>query len=336
MMSKAVEYACNALTEVMGAVSGERLIVVCDDEREEVGWAFAQAGLKTELYTRLIVLKTEPAAFRRELPPSLVESLVSGKPDLTINCLRGPAEETPFRIKLIDLQTRNKTTRLGHGPGITMNMLTEGALALSREEYREMDERADRIVASAEDAREILLSTPRGTELKLSIAGRGFFKDTTITRDKWGNLPTGEVMVGPVENSLEGRLVCDAAIGGISLVEKPLEIHCEHGRAARIKCTDERTLAKVKEALSTDKMASIVGEMAIGLNPKARLVKEFLEAEKTLRTAHIAFGRNIDYPTGGKNNSANHMDFLMREPSVAAVFQDGRKLNLVADGEIVV
>jgi len=217
-----------------------------------------------------------------------------------------------------------------------MDMLTQEALVLSREEYRAMNEQADRIVAAAEGAREILLSTPGGTELKLSIAGRGFFKDTTITRDKWGNLPTGEVAVGPVETSLKGKLICDAAIGGIGLVGKPLEIRCEHGRAARVECTDERTLAKVKEALSTDRMASVVGEMAIGLNPKARLMEEFLEAEKTLRTAHIAFWRNIDYPTGGKNNSANHMDFLMRESSVTAVFQDRRKLDLVADGKIVV
>jgi len=78
MISKAVEHACNALTEVMAAVPGAKLIVICDDEREEIGWAFAQAGLKTELYTRLIVLKTEPTAFRRELPPFLRESLVSG------------------------------------------------------------------------------------------------------------------------------------------------------------------------------------------------------------------------------------------------------------------
>ncbi len=336
MISGAVEHACNALSEVMAATSGEKLIVICDDEREGVGWTFAEAGLKTELYTRLLVLKTEPTTFRRELPQFLVESLVAGKPDLAINCLRGPAEETPFRIRLIDLQTRNKAMRLGHGPGITLDMLTAGALALSREEHREMDERADRIIAASEDAREILLSTSAGTELKLSMAGRGFFKDTTITRDKWGNLPTGEVAVGPVENSLEGKLVCDVAVGGVGLLKKPLTIQCERGKAMSVECADEKALARVREALSTDRMASVVGEMAIGLNPKARPVEEFLETEKMLHTAHIAFGRNIDYPTGGKNSSANHMDFLMREPNVVAVFQDGRRLNLVVDGEIVV
>ena len=83
-------------------------------------------------------------------------------------------------------------------------------------------------------------------------------------------------------------------------------------------------------------MASVVGEMAIGVNPKARLVEEFLEAEKTLHTAHIAFGRNSDYPPGGKNNSTNHLGFLMKEPSITAIFSDGRKLDIMLDGKIVV
>jgi len=336
MTSRAVEYACNALTEVMSAVPGEKLIVVCDDLKEKVGWTFAQAGLKVGLYARIITLKTEPKSFRREPPPFLVESLVSGGPELAINCLRGSAEETPFRVRLIALQTRNKTTRLGHGPGITMDMLTEGALALSVGEYREMNGRADRIIAATEGAQDVVLSTPEGTDLKMSMRGRGFFKDTTITGDKWGNLPTGEATTGPVENSLEGTLVCDVAVGGIGLIEKPLKIHCEHGRAVKIEGEDEKVSARIKEALSTDDMASMVGEMAIGLNPKARVVEEFLEAEKVLSTAHIAFGRNIDYPTGGKNNSANHMDFLMNRPNVTVFFQDSRELDLLVDGEIAV
>jgi leucyl aminopeptidase (aminopeptidase T) len=82
-------------------------------------------------------------------------------------------------------------------------------------------------------------------------------------------------------------------------------------------------------------MASVVGEMAIGLNPKARIVDEFVETEKVYGTAHIAFGRNIDYPTGGANDSANHLDFLMSEPTIVAVFPD-EKRELVRDGRVII
>lgn len=332
---KAITYACNALKEVMDAYSGERLLVVCDDVRREVGLIFAEAGLELGLYTRIITLKTNPKEFRRELPEFLREALVLNKPNLAINCLRGPAEETPFRIKLIHLETKDKDLRLGHGPGITLDMLTEGALALSGEEYREMSLKADGIIASTEGAQGIRMTTPNGTDVRLSIRGRGFFKDMTITREKWGNLPTGEVTVGPVENSLEGKIACDLAIGGIGPIKRPLTIICEHGEATEVEGEDSGLIAKVKKSLSIDRMASIVGEMAVGLNPKARIVQEFLEAEKVSGTAHIAFGSNIDYPTGGKNNSANHMDFLMDRPTVMVVFTDGRELEIVVDGKIV-
>ena len=39
-------------------------------------------------------------------------------------------------------------------------------------------------------------------------------------------------------------------------------------------------------------------------------------------TVHIAFGDNTDMP-GGKNNSANHMDFMMGKPTVKAITEDG-------------
>jgi leucyl aminopeptidase (aminopeptidase T) len=216
-----------------------------------------------------------------------------------------------------------------------MDMLRKGALTLSVEEYRAMNSMADRVIALTEGAKEITVTTPKGTNLRLSIEGRGFFTDTTISVDKWGNLPTGEIVVGPVENSLEGELVCDLAIGGIGLIKNPVTILCKQGEVVEIEGEDEAVVASVKKALSTDKLASTVGEMALGLNPKARILQEFLEAEKVSGTAHIAFGRNIDYPTGGKNDSTNHMDFLMDKPTVTAVFPDKRQIEIVVDGKNV-
>jgi len=329
----AVRYAGNALKGVMKASAGERLLVVSDDVRLDVGKCFAYAGVETGLLTRLLTLQTEKNVTRRDLP-EVVKEAIGSHPDLVVNCLRGPADETPFRIKIIHLETKDKNRRLGHCPGITLDMLTEGALALSLDEHERMNREADRIIAATEGAEVITISSPAGTRLSLSIKGRGFFKDTTITNAKWGNLPTGEVTVGPIENSLGGILVCDAAVGGIGSISKLLTIECHDGRAVSIRGDEKRVVGAVERTLGTDKMASMVGEMAIGLNPKARIVHEFLETEKVWGTAHVAFGRNTDFPTGGKNNSANHMDFLINKPTVEAVFPSGESRRLVSEGRI--
>jgi leucyl aminopeptidase (aminopeptidase T) len=150
----------------------------------------------------------------------------------------------------------------------------------------------------------------------------------------WGNLPPGEVTIGPIENSLDGQIVCDVAIGGIGLIDQKLIISCQNGRAMDIKSKNE-IVEKVKRAFSRDEMAQIIGEFALGINRKARLSAEFLECEKTYGTAHVAFGRNVDYPTRGQNTSANHMDFLMSVPSITAI-SDSRELEIVKDGKIII
>jgi len=335
MEEAAVRHAGNALGSVMEASAGEKLLVISDDVRLEVGRCFAYAGVETGLLTRLLTLQTGRDVVRSDLP-EVVREVIAGRPDLVVNCLRGPAEETPFRIKLLHLETRDKSCRLGHCPGITLDMLTEGALALSLDEHEKMNGDADRIIAATDGAEVVRIASPAGTSLSLSIKGRGFFKDTTITNEKWGNLPTGEVTVGPVENGLEGVLVCDIAIGGLGPISKPITIECIHGRAVSIRGDEERVVRAVERALSLDEMAGVVGEMAIGLNPKARIVREFLEAEKVWGTAHIAFGRNTDFPTGGRNSSSNHMDFLINRPTVEVAFPKGRSEKLVVDGKIVV
>jgi leucyl aminopeptidase (aminopeptidase T) len=74
-----------------------------------------------------------------------------------------------------------------------------------------------------------------------------------------------------------------------------------------------------------------VGEFAFGINPKARFVEEFLEAEKLLGTIHIAFGNNSDFP-GGNNPSKNHLDLLMSKPAVKVFNKDGSSMDVLVDG----
>ena len=146
--------AANALESVLEARAGESILIISDDIRTDVAQAFADGALNLGLWTRMIVLETEKDVFRKEPPRLLVEIFNSpNPPDIYINILRGSAEETPFRIQVIKLETRKGRSRLGHCPGITMDMLTEGALSLSREENAKMQEDARSLLAVLQDIR---------------------------------------------------------------------------------------------------------------------------------------------------------------------------------------
>ncbi len=329
--------AANALETVLEARPGESVLIVCDDVRREVGEVFARGAMSLGLWTRMVVLKTSEDEYRTKVPPELLEMINSPhQPDIFINILRGPAQETPFRIKIIDLETRKGRSRLGHCPGITMDMLTEGALSLTREETKEMQERAKNLLALLQDVEAVHVTAPGGSDFTLSVKGRTWFTDTAIDWKtmKWMNLPTGEVLVGPVETSMNGVLVSDLAAGGIGPLKAPITIRVENGMVVDVQSDDEEALKIVRETQATDKMAKFVGEFAFGLNPRARLVDEFLESEK-VSAIHVAFGNNRDYPGVTANNSATHQDFLVSRPTVEVTYADGRTRVVMRNGELL-
>ncbi len=335
----AITAAANAIESVLEARQGESILIISDDVRKEVARAFAEGALKLGLWTRMLVLETEKNLYREEVPKHLVEIInAPNPPDIYINILRGIAEETPFRIKIIELETRKNRARLGHCPGITMDMLTEGALSLSREENASMQDSARALLSVLQDVSSVHVTSPSGSDFTLSVKGRTWFSDTFINwKDmKWMNLPTGEVLVGPVENSMEGKLVCDLAVGGIGPIAKPVMIETKGGAVVKVECEDKDALRVIEETQATDKMAKHVGEFAFGLNPKARLVQEFLESEKVGSAIHVAFGNNMDYPGVVANNSATHQDFLVDRPTVIITYSNGKTLKVMEDGKIIV
>jgi aminopeptidase len=327
--------AANALEAVLEARPGESILIVTDDVRHEVAQAFAEGALELGLWTRMVVLKTQKEAYRTDIPSHLVEMInAPNQPDIFINTLRGNAQETPFRISIIKLQTRKGQSRLGHCPGITMDMLTEGALSLTKEENADMQKYAKGLLAILQDVESVHVTSPSGSDFTLNVKARTWFTDTAINWKtmKWMNLPTGEVLIGPVETGMQGNVVCDLAVGGIGPLKKPVTIEVKDGRVMKIASDDSKALEIIKEAQAVDDMAKHIGEFAFGLNPRARIVQEFLESEKVGNTIHIAFGNNMDYPGVVANNSANHQDFLIDKPTVTVTYADGRERVVMKDG----
>lgn len=325
--------AKSALTYVLEARRGERLTIICDAALRPVGDAFSAAGLDLGLWTRMLVLP-ETDAPRREIPAEIESAVIENRSDIFINLLKGGADETPFRIAITKLEKRRRV-RLGHCPGIKLDMLTDGALALNEEDYRELQGRAEGLMSALQGATAVRIQNPDGTDLRFSVEGRAFFTDTKLdwATLKWMNLPVGEVIVGPVENSAEGRLVCASAVGGLGPVRDAITLEISGGAVKKISCKDAAVKAAIEKVQATDGWARKIGEFAFGLNPKARLIPEFLETEKMGGTVHVAFGNNSDYP-GGRNLSKTHQDFLMARPTITVEFGANRQI-MMKDGKFI-
>ncbi len=272
--------AKSALERVLEASEGERILIICDEEKQDIGQAFAKGALSLGLWTRFVVLKKQKKV-RTSIPKHLQLALAQ-KPEIYVNILTGNREETPFRIKIIKTETSDHKSRLGHCPGVTLDMLTDGALALSVQNHKMLQGHADKLMNALEDTLSVQVCNQSGTDLTIGVEGRSFFTDTKLDWEMmtWMNLPTGEVIVAPVENMTNGKLVCDLAIGGIGKVKQPVEVVVKNGKVESVFCENKQHLTRIKQTFTTDEWADVVGEFAFGINPKARFVDEFLEAEK--------------------------------------------------------
>lgn len=320
-----IESAIGALRWVIRLEEGDRMLVVVDDDKKKIGDAFVEGGRRMGADVEVHLLRGERPFV--EVPQEL-QNTIEGK-KVIINAFTAIPEETPFRISLVRMET-DADAKVGHAPGITEGMMTEGPMTA---DYQNVSDVARRLMAEFGNAVKVHVTAPGGTDIGLDISDRDFDTDVTIEKGHMGNLPPGEIWCAPVEDGTDGVVVCDGSIGNLGQVPSPVTIAVVRGRIESIKGDDESFVKRVSKLVHVDEMASVIGELGIGVNPKARITGILLEDEKAGRTAHIAFGNNENMP-GGKNTSKTHRDFLFHAPTLIVTYSDRSVKTLIKNGDI--
>jgi len=157
----------------------------------------------------------------------------------------------------------------------------------------------------------------RDTDLRFSVAGR-----TWQAADGRINMPDGEIMTAPVEDSVEGEIYFE--FPGVLSGRLVRDIRLKFNRGRLMEATSSTNKDFLEKVLSTDSGASVVGEFALGTNMAVdRFCKDILIDEKIGGTMHMAMGRS--YPEcGGKNQSAIHWDIVKDIRRDGIVFVDDR------------
>lgn len=324
---KMVKGATNAIKVILDVKPGEKVLIVTDKPKMDIGKAFEAASKNIGATVMTYVLPEEKRPIR-EMPADL-EAAVPGN-DVIINAFSGKAEETPFRIALIKKEIATKA-RVGHAPGISVEMMTKGPMTV---DYESVAKNIHHMIDLFNDAKTIHITAPAGTDLTMDVEDRGFETDVKIKAGTFGNLPAGELWCGPIENGANGIIMCDGSIGDLGNVKKVLKMTVKKGKLVGIESEDKELENKVKVLTAVDGMASVIGELGIGLNPGARLTGNLLEDEKAGETAHIAFGNNEEM-IGGKNTSKTHRDFLFNKPTIETTYKNGEIKILMKDGKLV-
>jgi leucyl aminopeptidase (aminopeptidase T) len=324
---KMKDAAAHALKELFDINSDDKILILSDIHSRTVAEAFRNACKKFGCHVESFEINEQNRPLK-ELPESLLKML-TGK-SIVLNIIKAYAEEIPFRIKWIFKVEESKNIKMGHMPGITKDMMLRSVNV----DYHKMGAVSDSLLATLQKAVKIHITTEEGTNLILGVEGRLFTGEFGLIKGEMINLPCGEVYCAPLETESNGVVVFNASVGDIGILETPLKAYLENGRVIKFDSEDEKLVQKISRLQNVDEDSMVIGELGIGINPKACITGNMLEDEKAFGTAHLAFGNNADFPGGGNNNSKIHRDYLFYRPTIEVTYADNSKRVIILKGEL--
>ena len=208
-------------------------------------------------------------------------------------------------------------TRIASMPMFVAEMFYPGGPMAT--DYTEIHEEGIKIAKLLNEANEVTITSPDGTELKFSLKDREGEIDDGILSEKgaFGNLPAGEVYTVPMEGTTNGNLVVKA--GWYADLTENMTFAYKEGSVVEV-IGGGKVGDRFREMLAFEKSEEPYlsrrncAELGIGTNPNAKRPDNLLEAEKIRGTVHIAIGDSSHM--GGKVTSDLHQDFVVPRPTM--------------------
>jgi aminopeptidase len=318
-VSPGLHTAClTALRDCLGLRPEESVLIVSDEPMRAIAYALQEAA--RDLAREVLLVEMLPRSGNGEEPPAQVAQLM--KMFDVVLC--------PASTSLTHTGARREASAAGARIATLPNVTEEVLIRCMNADYGRIAERTFVLCRMLDSTDVVRVRAPGGTDLTLPKRGRKAFASSGLFREKgeFGNLPTGEAFLAPLEGMSSGVAVIDGSIAMIGMVRQKVTITVEGGYATDIAGGEEAE--RLVELFSRHgREARNVAEFGIGTNHKAILSGLILEDEKVMGTVHVAFGDNKSM--GGKIGVASHLDGLITKPTV---WFDDRLI--MAEGRFVV
>lgn len=315
----------------LGLNEGQELLVIADETTMEVATIIADAAYKLRVPQTIVMV---PVAFQRCIPKDIKLSMLTTgaahEARAILTCVNGSPDCLPFRDHILESQWGVRT-RIGHMPGANLDVLK-----LANVNFDQLVVNCHRLELALARGRqlEFISYAATGAPHTLTVNIGGWSRlpvasDGVIGDGMWGNVPSGETYIAPIENTAEGSIVINGSLPG--LVIQPgneIVLHFVAGQLIRIEPDDNKVALWLKQNEITraqaigDQSWSNLGEVGIGVNPAVdRLTGNMLFDEKSAGTAHIALGSNTFM--GGKVDGTVHCDMVIKQPTIRV---DGKSI----------
>jgi len=352
-VSSSLSRAANiAIREVLAVKKDEHVVIVTNPAQDvyKVSLALYATCVKAAAAPVLLVQPkktsfdyTEPAVINAiKSEPEVIISISAERLGKDKEALAKPytgLDGKPYTHIFDHLREGLKKARAFWSPGVTVEMFTRTVPI----DYVSLRKTCAVAQARLKGAKSVQVQTDLGTDITVGVGGREAKNDDGDFggSGKGGNLPAGEVFISPKLGESNGVIVFDGSItlDKTLVIKKPMKVMVEKGHIIKVDGgkeakqmrdflheagerpfemvkTGEMTIEKAREYSGN---ATNLGELGIGLNPKAKIVGNVLEDEKALGTVHFAMGSNYDQDA----LALIHSDGIIKNPTVTI---DGKTL----------
>jgi leucyl aminopeptidase (aminopeptidase T) len=314
--------AYNAVNTCLRVQPSEKVTLITDNACREIAASIAQELIRVGCSFKSFLLEDLAPRPLTGLPPEIAADMETS--DVSIFAVRVQTHELKSRMEMTAIVNRRRM-RHAHMVNINHQIMLEGM----RADFDHVDRLSSKVLEIVSKAKEITGKTAAGCDFTGILNPEYHWLKTSgiISRDKWGNLPGGEIFTSPGE--VNGVYVVDGVVGDYlcdkygDLQHHPLTIHMKNNRITEVYSENRGLEQDFWSYTHTDENSDRVGEFAIGTNVQLTdLIGQILQDEK-FPGIHIAFGNPYGEHTGAKWYSGTHIDVVGRRFDI---WVDGRQI----------
>ena len=289
-----------------GIDARDEVVIVTDFATTDVAQVVAAAALEQTEHVNLAIMP--PRKIDGEEPPAPVAAAMSAA-----SVVFTPVQQSITHT----LATKRALASGARGIMLTaynLSMLSRGGIDADFEALLPLCRRVGQIL---DDAGDVHLTTPAGTDLRLSLRGRSGNVHPAIVRrsGELTTVPNAECSASPVEGTTDGVIVCDASVPyyGIGLVSEPIRFEVKRGMVVKISGGRQADMLSQLLASQGDPAVYNIAQISFGLNPRCPMEGVMLHDEGVYGTCHIGIGTSV--LLGGVVKTLTHFDALMWKPT---------------------
>jgi aminopeptidase len=304
--------ASNAVNTCLRIQTTEKVTLITDHACLEIAASLARELVKVGCAFKAFVLEDLAPRPLTGLPTEIAQDMETS--DVSIFAVRVQTNELKSRMEMTAIVNRRRM-RHAHMVNINRRIMLEGM----RADFNRVDALSSRIMQIVSTAKEITGKTAAGCDFTATLNPEYRWIKTSgiISRDKWGNLPGGEIFTSPGE--VNGVYVADGVVGDYlcdkygDLEQQPLTIRMEANRITEVFSENKALEQDFWNYTHRDENSDRVGEFAIGTNIELTdVIGQILQDEK-FPGIHIAFGNPYGEHTGAQWTSGTHIDVVGRK-----------------------